>query len=78
MTQQNLINFLGNLAISDGLATTIKNDPSDQTIQAIASQLNTPLSQTEIDFIKEANVDIESFCIAIQPVQYDGNGGKSR
>ena len=78
MTQQNLCNFIGNLAISDGLATRIKNDPSDQTIQTIASQLNTPLTPEEINFIKDKNVEIESFCVAIQPVQYDGNGGKSR
>lgn len=78
MTQQNLINFIGSIAISDGLATTIKNDPSDQTIQTIASQLNTPLTQEEINFIKEKNIEIESFCVKIQPVRYDGNGGKSR
>jgi hypothetical protein len=64
--------------MSDGLATKIKEDPSEQTIQMIATQLNIPLTPEETNFIKETNVEIESFCVAIQPIQYDGNGGKSR
>lgn len=78
MTQINLINFLGNLALSDGLSTKIKTDPTNLTIQTIASQLNISLSDKEIELIKDKNEDIEIFCKAVQPIVYDGNGGKSR
>jgi hypothetical protein len=78
LTQKDLVNFLGTLALSDGLATSIRSDPTDQTIQRIASELSISLSQAEIDLIKDKNVEIEVFCKAVQPIVYDGNGGKSR
>ncbi len=62
MTQINLVNFLGSLALSDGLSTKIKTDPTNQTIQTIASQLNISLSDKEIELIKDKNEDIEIFC----------------
>lgn len=78
MTQVDLINFIGNLALHPGVVTKIKDDPSDETILTIASADNISLTKKEIEFIRTQIDPINNFCTAIQPIVYDGNGGKSR
>ena len=78
MTQVDLINFIGNLALHQGMVTSIKDDPSDETILTIASADNISLTKNEIEFIRNQIDPIDKFCIAVQPIVYDGNGGKSR
>jgi hypothetical protein len=60
------------------MVTRIKDDPSDETITTIASADNIALTNNEIEFIRKQIDPINNFCIAIQPIVYDGNGGKSR
>jgi hypothetical protein len=78
LTQDQFIKFIGALVLSDGLSGQIRTDSSDQTITTIASQKGATLSPTEIEFIRNHIGEIDSFCVAIQPIEYDGNGGKSR
>jgi hypothetical protein len=78
LTQDQFVKFIGAIVLSDGLSGQIKSDPSDQTITTIANQKDANLSPKEIAFIRDRIADIDNFCIAIQPIKYDGNGGKSR
>ena len=78
MTQDQFIKFIGALVLSDGLSGRIKSDSSDQTITTIANQKDAQLSAEEIAFIRDHIGEIDNFCVAIQPITYDGNGGKSR
>ncbi len=63
--------------LSDGLSGQIKSDPSDQTITTIANQKDANLSPKEIAFIRDRIADIDNFCIAIQPIEFDRKTGKS-
>jgi hypothetical protein len=63
--------------LSDGLSGQIKSDPSDQTITTIAKQVHLELSPQEIAFIRDHIADIDNFCIAIQPIDFDRKTGKS-
>lgn len=78
MTQDQFIKFIGALVLSDGLSSHIRNDSSDQTITTIANQKGANLSTTEVEFIRDHIGEIDDFCVTIQPITYDGNGGKSR
>jgi hypothetical protein len=78
LTQDQFIKFIGDLVLSDGLSGQIRNDSSDQTITTIAKKKGADLSPPEVEFIRKHIDKIDSFCVAIQPIEYDGNGGKSR
>ena len=77
MTQDQFIKFIGALVLSDGLSGQIKTNSSDQTITTIARRLNIELSPKEIEFIREHINEIDDFCIAIQPIDFDRRPGKS-
>jgi hypothetical protein len=77
LTQDQFIKFIGDLVLSDGLSGQIRNDSSDQTITTIASQLNIALSPKEIEFIRDHIDEIDDFCVAIQPIDFDRRPGKS-